>query len=100
MRKKLTIATAIGLATAGLTLGGAGSASAAGEGGACAKAGISTLRDLGALQAAAKKQVDYSAFDVDGTGDIRTDLPEGSFLSLGQVVSLHTSNPELFSWCD
>ena len=30
---------------------------------------------------------------------VRADLPEGSFLSLGQVVKLHKTNPELFAWC-
>jgi hypothetical protein len=33
------------------------------------------------------------------TGLIFTTLPEGSYLSLGQVVKLHTTNPELFAWC-
>jgi hypothetical protein len=33
------------------------------------------------------------------TGPIFTTLPEGSYLSLGQVVKLHTTNPELFAWC-
>jgi hypothetical protein len=69
-----------------------------GAGGQCVQAGIGKLKELGALQAAAQKQVDYSAF----TGDdgIRLALPAGTFLSLGQVVKLHTSNPELFAWCD
>jgi hypothetical protein len=30
---------------------------------------------------------------------IFTDLRVGSYLSLGQVVRLHTPNPELFAWC-
>ena len=33
------------------------------------------------------------------TGPIFTTLPTGSYLSLGQVVKLHTTNPELFAWC-
>ena len=32
-------------------------------------------------------------------GPIFTTLPEGSYLSLGQVVKLHTTNPDLFAWC-
>jgi len=32
-------------------------------------------------------------------GPIFTNLPVGSYLSLGQVVRLHTTNPELFAWC-
>jgi hypothetical protein len=78
----------------------AGSASAAPSAkGACVQAGLGTLKDLGALQAAAQKSVDYSAFDTDGAGLINTDLPAGSYLSLGQVVKLHTASPALFDWC-
>lgn len=69
-----------------------------GAGGQCVQAGIETLKSLNALQAAAQQQVDYSAFT--GPDGIRLDLPEGTFLSLGQVVRLHASNPELFAWCD
>jgi hypothetical protein len=32
-------------------------------------------------------------------GPIFTDLPESSYLSLGQVVTLHHTDPELFAWC-
>jgi hypothetical protein len=32
-------------------------------------------------------------------GPIFADLSQGSFLSLGQVVRLHTSNPDLFASC-
>jgi len=32
-------------------------------------------------------------------GPIFAELPAGSYLSLGQVVKLHTTNPELFAWC-
>jgi hypothetical protein len=69
-----------------------------GAGGQCVQAGIATLKSLDALQAAAQQQVDYAAYT--GPDGIRLDLPEGTFLSLGQVVKLHTSNPELFAWCD
>jgi hypothetical protein len=69
-----------------------------GAGGQCVQEGIATLKSLGALQAAAQQKVDYSAFT--GPNGIRLDLPAGTFLSLGQVVKLHTSNPELFAWCD
>jgi hypothetical protein len=58
--------------------------------GACVQAGIGTLKQIGALQAAAQKSVDYSAFVA---------VPEGTYLSLGQVVKLHTTTPELFPWC-
>jgi hypothetical protein len=71
-----------------------------GSAGQCVQAGIGTLKSLELLTAAAKKQIDYSTLANTTTGPIFADLPEGSFLSLGQVVKLHTSNPELFAWCD
>src|SRR4030095_7330349 len=63
------------------------------------QAGLSTLKSLGLLQAAAQKQLDYSTLADPTTGPIFTTLPEGSYLSLGQVVKLHTTNPDLFAWC-
>ena len=51
------------------------------------------------FQAAGQKQLDYSTLANPTTGPIYTTLPEGSYLSLGQVVKLHTANPELFAWC-
>jgi len=71
----------------------------ANDGAACVQAGIGTLKSLGLLQAAAQKQIDYSTLADPVDGPIFADLPEGSFLSLGQVVRLHTTNPELFAWC-
>jgi len=68
-------------------------------GGACAQAGLDTLKSLDLLQAAAAKQVDYSTLADPVAGPIFTTLPTGSFLSLGQVVKLHTSSPGLFAWC-
>ena len=68
--------------------------------GQCVQAGIGTLKDLGLLTTAAQKGIDYSTLADPVDGPIFADLPEGSFLSLGQVVRLHTSNPELFAWCD
>ena len=87
----------------GATLAVAAPASAAqapaNQGAACVQAGLSTLKSLGLLQAAAQKQLDYSTLANPTTGPIYTTLPEGSYLSLGQVVKLHTTNPELFAWC-
>jgi len=80
----------------------AGSASAApSQKGACVQAGLGTLKTLDLLQTAAQKGIDYSTLDSGpgGAGYINTDLPAGSNLSLGQVVKLHTSSPELFDWC-
>jgi hypothetical protein len=86
----------------GATLAVAAPASAAeapaNQGAACVQAGLSTLKSLGLLQAA-QKQIDYSTLANPTTGPIYTTLPEGSYLSLGQVVTLHTTNPELFAWC-
>ena len=99
---KRILATA-GVATAVLagTVAGAAPASAApaDEGAACVQAGLGTLKSLGLLQAAAQRQVDYSTLADPVTGPIFADLPAGSYLSLGQVVKLHTTNPELFAWC-
>ena len=98
MFKKIAIATAtvalsIGLAAAPAT------AAPANSGAACVQAGIGTLKELGLLQAAAQKQIDYSTLADPVNGPIFADLPEGSDLSLGQVVKLHTTNPGLFAWC-
>lgn len=102
MKKKIALATAALVLSAGFVAAPATAAQPAkpGAGGACVQAGLATLNELGALQAAAQKKVDYSAFGTNGTGQIRLDLPAGTFLSLGQVVSLHATNPGLFSWCD
>jgi len=87
----------------GATLAVAAPASAAeaprNQGAACVQAGLGTLKSLGLLQAAAQKEIDYSTLANPTTGPIYTTLPEGSYLSLGQVVKLHTTNPELFAWC-
>jgi len=98
MLKKITLITA----AVGLSVGlGAGPAAAApaDRGAACVQAGIGTLKDLGLLQAAARKQIDYSTLADPMNGPIFADLPEGSYLSLGQVVKLHKTNPALFAWC-
>ena len=63
------------------------------------KAGLSFLKSEGLLQAAAQKQIDYSTLANPANGPIFTTLPADSFLSLGQVVKLHKTNPELFAWC-
>ena len=70
------------------------------DGAYCVQQGIATLKGMGALQAAAKQQVDYSAFGTSGTGQIRLPLAPETYLPLGTVVALHASNPEYFEWCD
>jgi hypothetical protein len=98
MLKKIAIATA----AVGLSVGlGAAPASAApaNSGASCVQAGLGTLKELGLFQAAARKQIDYSTLADPVNGPIFADLPEGSFLSLGQVVKLHKTNPGLFAWC-
>jgi hypothetical protein len=91
MNRRLA-AGAAGLAVAlPLLVVAAGPASAApSTKGACVQAGIGTLKDLGALQAAAQKSIDYSDYVA---------VPDGTYLSLGQVVKLHTTTPDLFPWC-
>ncbi|MDH3308168.1 MAG: hypothetical protein OEO77_11700 [Acidimicrobiia bacterium] len=66
----------------------------------CLRAGQAVLRDLGAFSAAARGQVDYSAFADEVNGPIFADLPEGSFLPINVVFQLHLDSPELFAWCD
>jgi hypothetical protein len=99
--KRMLAAGAAGLAlTLPLSLATAVPAAAAPKGnGACVQAGLGTLKELGLLQQAAQKKIDYSTLADPVAGPIFAELPEGSFLSLGQVVKLHTSNPELFAWC-
>jgi hypothetical protein len=102
MRKKFAIALATGVAAATVGFGSASTVSAAPKnaGAACVQDGIGFLKTNGLLQAAAKKQIDYSTLGPNGAGLIRVQLPANSFLPLGQVVKLHTTNPELFTWCD
>jgi hypothetical protein len=100
MRKIVTGAGVVAVAVAA-TLASATPASAtpSNEGAACIQAGLSFLKSEGLLQAAAQKQIDYSTLANPATGPIFTTLPTDSFLSLGQVVKLHKTNPELFAWC-
>lgn len=93
----LTLAVPMALATSAPAAAAPRPASEGG--GACAQAGLDTLKSLGLLQDAAAKQVDYSTLADPVAGPIFTTLQEGSFLSLGQVVTLHTSSPQLFQWC-
>ena len=97
MKRTFAIGAALSLP---LALGVAAPAVAApSDNGFCVQQGIAKLKSLGLLQAAAQQKVDYSALADPVAGPIFTTLPAGSFLSLGQVVKLHTTNPELFAWC-
>jgi hypothetical protein len=98
MKKTLALA---GSAALVVTLGMAAPAEAtpANPGASCVQAGLGTLKSLGLLQAAAQKQIDYSTLADPANGPIYADLPEGTYLSLGQVVKLHVKSPELFAWC-
>jgi hypothetical protein len=98
MLKKTAIVTAAVALGVGLAAAPA-AAAPSNPGATCSQAGIGTLKDLGLLQAAARKQIDYSTLADPVNGPIFADLPEGSYLSLGQVVTLHHTNPELFAWC-
>jgi|GEM_PF-2311375 len=109
MRTKIVIGLAAGIAATTVALGAAGNVSAApSANGACVQAGIGTLKSLGLLQAAAQQKVNYALIDVDGPGIPSLGLPGGlinaqlgteAFLSLGAVVKLHTTSPQLFAWC-
>jgi len=100
MRKMITcVGAAIAATAASVALAAPASAAPRNEGAACVQAGIGTLTSLGLLQAAAQRSIDYSTLSDPVAGPIYADLPAGSYLSLGQVVKLHTTNPELFAWC-
>ena len=105
MRRGVTTRTltAGGMAVAALTVGLAvatpASAAPANPGAACTQAGINTLKSLGLFQAAAQRKIDYSTLADPVNGPIFASLPPGSYLSLGQVVRLHHTKPELFAWC-
>jgi hypothetical protein len=93
-------AVTIAASLAGLAIAAPASAAPANNpGAACTQAGIGTLKGLDLLQAAAQKSIDYSSLADATDGPIYADLPSGSYLSLGQVVKLHHTNPELFAWC-
>jgi hypothetical protein len=96
--KKIALTTAAAALGIGLAAAPA-SAAPANAGAACSQAGIGTLKSLGLLQAAAQTKIDYSTLADPVNGPIFADLPAGSYLSLGQVVTLHHTDPELFAWC-
>ena len=102
MRKLVAGAGIVAVAVAA-TLAVATPASAADTprngGAACVQAGLGYLKSQDLFQAATQKQIDYSTLANPTTGPIFTTLPEGSYLSLGQVVKLHKTSPELFAWC-
>lgn len=104
MLTKIAVGAGVVALTAGFAVAPASAApkdmtKPANDGAYCVQQGIGTLKSLGLLQAAAQKTIDYSTLADPVNGPIFADLPEGSFLSLGQVVKLHTTNPELFAWC-
>ena len=93
---------AVGVAAAATAMSlaaGAPASAAPSAGAACAQAGLGTLKSLGLMQAAASRSIDYSTLADPDDGPIYADLPAGSYLSLGRVVKLHHTNPELFAWC-
>jgi hypothetical protein len=103
--KRITATAAATAALAVPLLVGIAGPAAAAEGGTpanagCVQAGIGFLRDNGLLQDAAQKKIDYSTLGPNGAKLIAVQLPAGSYLSLGQVVKLHTTHPEYFpTWC-
>lgn len=102
MLKKFAIGAGVVALTAGFAVAPASAKSMNmpnNEGAACVQAGIGFLKSNDLLQAAAQKQIDYSTLADPVEGPIFATLPEGSNLSLGQVVKLHKNSPELFAWC-
>jgi hypothetical protein len=100
MRKLMTAGgVTVAALAASLAVAAPASAAPSNEGAACAQAGLSTLKSLGLLNAAAQRKLDYSTLADPQSGPIFADLPPGSYLSLGRVVKLHHTNPELFAWC-
>lgn len=100
MKKMLAVGGLTAAAfVASLAVAAPASAAPSNEGAACVQAGLGTLKSLGLLEAAAQQKVDYSTLADPVNGPIFTELPEGSYLSLGAVVKLHTTNPGLFAWC-
>ena len=106
MLKKIALTMAVA-ATAALSLVSTAPASSpraeeAVAGARCVQAGVRFLLENDLLVAAARKQIDYDTIDSDSGGSeglINTNLPPESFLSLGTVIRLHFTNPELFDWC-
>lgn len=92
------LAAAAALAAA--PVGSAAKPADPGKGGRCIAAGVGTLVNAGLITQAAQGKLDYAPFGTNGAGLIRVALPEGSFIPLSQVISLHRTNPELFAWCD
>lgn len=99
MRKLMYAGGLTAAFVASLAVAAPASAAPANEGAACTQAGLGTLKSLGLLQAAAQQKIDYSTLADPVNGPIYADLPAASYLSLGQVVKLHHTNPELFAWC-
>ena len=100
MKKTIATLTLAASMSVGLAVGATAAAAAPNERGACVQAGLGTLMELDLLQAAAQQQIDYSTLADSEDGPIFLDLEAGSYLSLGTVVKLHTTSPELFAWCD
>jgi hypothetical protein len=99
MRMRTAVSVTVAALATSLAVATPASAAPSNDGAACAQAGISTLKSLGLLQAAAQRKIDYSTLADPKSGPIFADLPSGSYLSLGRVVKLHHTNPELFAWC-
>ncbi len=103
MKKKVASIIAAGVAatTLGVAVSDTASAATPREGAKCVASGVRFLASNGLLRDAFRQKVDYAPLDnTGGSGDIRTDLGDSAFLPLGQVIKLHYTNPELFSWCD
>ena len=101
MVKRFALIAAV-IAAAALAVAPIGAAKPAdpGKGGRCIAAGVGTLVSLGLIDDAARGEVDYAPYGLNGAGLIRLALPTGSFLPLSTVIGYHRTSPELFAWCD
>jgi hypothetical protein len=105
MRHRLAAIAIAGTLGAGALASGTAAAAAPANhridqaGARCVVEGVTYLAEHGLLRDAALRRIDYSTLANPTTGPIFTTLPPGSFLSLGEVIRLHYTDPQLFAWC-
>ena len=103
MLRKIALLAVVAIAAMALTAtASAQRPSDPGKGGRCIAAGVGTLVSLGAIDAAAKGQLDYAPYGSQdgGLGLIRIEFDGPAFLPLATVIGLHRTSPQLFTWCD
>ncbi|MDX1620202.1 MAG: hypothetical protein R3320_04380, partial [Nitriliruptorales bacterium] len=99
MKKKLITTAVAATAALGLFAGPAAAAPDKPDTD-CLRAGQAVLRTVASIDAAARQEINYAAFDETGAGLIRTELGDEAYLPINEVFQLHLRSPELFAWCD